>query len=54
MSDGIKMGSKCECVGQTEQGCDTVERGWDCEAVGRSVVRGVRLQAEPVWGWNAS
>lgn len=35
MSDGLTMGSLCEAVGQTEQGCNAVCRGRSCEAVER-------------------
>lgn len=27
---------ECEVVGQAKRGCDVVEWGWDCEAVGRA------------------
>lgn len=35
-SNAVERGRECEVAGQAGRGCDVVEWGWDCEAVGRA------------------
>lgn len=44
----FKRRSECKILGQARWGCDVVERGRDCKAVGRAGMRErVRLKTEP-------